>query len=94
MEVEGILGVLVEGEGRQFARDQEAYWVSVFGTPMRTVLVSCSPDVLPLLQLLPAVSLAQVGGGTTRSSFGTASDGLRTRRLGVSNAAATCTTGC
>ena len=33
MEVEGILGVLVEGEGRQFARDQEAYWVSVFGTP-------------------------------------------------------------
>ena len=33
MEVEGILGVLVEGEGREFARDQEAYWVSVFGTP-------------------------------------------------------------
>ncbi len=33
MEVEGILGVLVEGEGRQFARDQEEYWVSVFGTP-------------------------------------------------------------
>ncbi len=32
MEVEGILGVL-EGEGRQFARDQEDYWVSVFGTP-------------------------------------------------------------
>lgn len=33
MEVEGILGVLVEGEGRRFARDQDAYWVSVFGTP-------------------------------------------------------------
>ena len=33
MEVEGILGVIVEGEGRQFARDQDAYWVSVFGTP-------------------------------------------------------------
>ena len=33
MEVEGILGVLVEGEGRQSARDQEEYWVSVFGTP-------------------------------------------------------------
>ena len=35
MEVEGILGVLVEGAGRQFARDQEEYWVSVFGTPSR-----------------------------------------------------------
>ena len=33
MEVEGILGVLVEGEGRRFLRDPEAYWVSVFGTP-------------------------------------------------------------
>ena len=33
MEVEGILGVLVEGEGRRFARDPDAYWVSVFGTP-------------------------------------------------------------
>tara|TARA_B100001123_G_scaffold430021_1_gene549328 strand:- start:888 stop:1964 length:1077 start_codon:yes stop_codon:yes gene_type:complete len=33
MEVEGILGVLVEGEGRRFPRDQDAYWVSVFGTP-------------------------------------------------------------
>ncbi|MEE2636181.1 MAG: DUF3500 domain-containing protein [Acidobacteriota bacterium] len=33
MEVEGILGVLVEGEDRQFARDQDAYWVSVFGAP-------------------------------------------------------------
>ena len=33
MEVEGILGVLVEGADRQFARDQEEYWVSVFGTP-------------------------------------------------------------
>ena len=32
MEVEGILGIL-EGEGRQFSRDQEDYWVSVFGTP-------------------------------------------------------------
>ena len=32
MEVEGILGIL-EGEGGQFARDQEGYWVSVFGTP-------------------------------------------------------------
>lgn len=36
MEVEGILGVLVEGEGRQFARDQEEYWISVFGTPSTT----------------------------------------------------------
>lgn len=36
MEVEGILGVLVEGEGRQFSRDPEAYWVSVFGTPSTT----------------------------------------------------------
>ncbi len=33
MEVEGILGVLVEGEDRELARDQEEYWVSVFGTP-------------------------------------------------------------
>ena len=33
MEVEGILGILVEGEGRRFARDQDAYWVTVFGTP-------------------------------------------------------------
>lgn len=33
MEVEGILGVLVEGEGRRFLRDPDAYWVSVFGTP-------------------------------------------------------------
>ena len=33
MEVEGILGVLVEGEGRRFARSQDDYWVSVFGTP-------------------------------------------------------------
>ena len=33
MEVEGILGVLVEGEGRRFSRDPDAYWVSVFGTP-------------------------------------------------------------
>ena len=33
MEVEGILGVLVEGEGRRFARSQDEYWVSVFGTP-------------------------------------------------------------
>ncbi len=33
MEVEGILGVLVEGPDRRFARDQEEYWVSVFGTP-------------------------------------------------------------
>ena len=32
MEVEGILGVL-EGEGRRFSRDQEDYWVSVFGMP-------------------------------------------------------------
>ena len=32
MEVEGILGIL-EGEGGQFERDQEGYWVSVFGTP-------------------------------------------------------------
>ena len=31
MEVEGILGVL-EGEGRRFSRDQEGYWVSVFGS--------------------------------------------------------------
>ena len=36
MEVEGILGVLVEGEGRDFARDQEEYFVSVFGTPSTT----------------------------------------------------------
>ena len=36
MEVEGILGVLVEGEGRRFSRDPEAYWVSVFGTPLTT----------------------------------------------------------
>ena len=36
MEVEGILGVLVEGEGRQFSRNPEAYWVSVFGTPSTT----------------------------------------------------------
>ena len=36
MEVEGILGVLVEGEGRNFARDQEEYFVSVFGTPSTT----------------------------------------------------------
>ena len=35
MEVEGILGVLVEGAGRRLARDQEEYWVSVFGTPSR-----------------------------------------------------------
>lgn len=33
MEVEGILGVLVEGAGRRFLRDPDAYWVSVFGTP-------------------------------------------------------------
>ena len=33
MEVEGILGVLVEGEGRRLARNQDEYWVSVFGTP-------------------------------------------------------------
>ncbi len=33
MEVEGILGVLVEGADRQFARDQEEYWVTVFGIP-------------------------------------------------------------
>ncbi len=33
MEVEGILGVVVEGADRQLARDQEEYWVSVFGTP-------------------------------------------------------------
>lgn len=32
MEVEGILGIL-EGEGRRFARDQEDYFVTVFGTP-------------------------------------------------------------
>ena len=32
IEAEGILGLL-EGEGRQFARDPEAYRVSVFGTP-------------------------------------------------------------
>ena len=32
MEVEGVLGVL-EGDGRQFARDREEYWVSVFGAP-------------------------------------------------------------
>lgn len=32
MEVEGILARL-EGEDRQFARDPEDYWVSVFGTP-------------------------------------------------------------
>jgi hypothetical protein len=36
MEVEGILGVLVEGEGRQFSRSPEAYWVSVFGSPSTT----------------------------------------------------------
>ncbi len=33
MEVEGILGVIVEGADRQFDRNQEDYWVSVFGTP-------------------------------------------------------------
>ena len=33
MEVEGILGVVVEGEKRQFSRDQEEYFVTVFGTP-------------------------------------------------------------
>ena len=32
MEVEGILGIL-EGEGRRFGRDQEDYFVTVFGTP-------------------------------------------------------------
>jgi hypothetical protein len=32
MEAEGILQML-EGEDRQFARDPEAYYVSVFGTP-------------------------------------------------------------
>ena len=32
MEVEGILGIL-EGSDRRFSRDQEDYWVSIFGTP-------------------------------------------------------------
>ena len=36
MEVEGILGVLVEGAGRDFARDQGEYFISVFGTPSTT----------------------------------------------------------
>ncbi len=35
MEAEGILATL-EGEGRQFARNPEHYWVSVFGTPSAT----------------------------------------------------------